>query len=401
MKALNMHPTHKKHKAILSTLFLSLILTGCDTETDSDSESTDTTDYGDVLGYDMVDTGQAICADLDGEEIDCPDEGEDYYGQDAQFDSNDLSYTDNGDGTISDNVTGLMWQQVPDDDGLSYDEAAEYAAELELAGYSDWRVPTTKELFSISDFTSGWPYIDTDYFSLAQDDVSKDEQYWTERYVGNTVEGGDDAAFGVNHGTGHIKAYPADVSGQFGNYVRVVRGGTYGDNEFVDNEDETITDSATGLMWAQDDSGEGMIWSDALEYAESSELAGYTDWRLPNIKELQSIVDYNYSPSASDDDEIGPAIDTDYFNITAMDPSDTNYETEYGYFWSSTNAYFGGDSLEYYYAWYVAFGTAPDDDGEDSHGAGAVRFDTKYEDGPLAEGGERYYNYVRLVRDVN
>ena len=144
-----------------------------------------------------------------------------------------------------------------------------------------------------------------------------------------------------------------------------------------------------------------MIWSDALEYAESSELAGYTDWRLPNIKELQSIVDYNYSPSASDDDEIGPAIDTDYFNITAMDPSDTNYETEYGYFWSSTNAYFGGDSLEYYYAWYVAFGTAPDDDGEDSHGAGAVRFDTKYEDGPLAEGGERYYNYVRLVRDVN
>ena len=401
MKALNMHPTHKKHKAILSTLFLSLILTGCDTETDSDSESTDTTDYGDVLGYDMVDTGQAICADLDGEEIDCPDEGEDYYGQDAQFDSNELSYTDNGDGTISDNVTGLMWQQVPDDDGLSYDEAAEYAAELELAGYSDWRVPTTKELFSISDFTSGWPYIDTDYFSLAQDDVSKDEQYWTERYVGNTVEGGDDAAFGVNHGTGHIKAYPADVSGQFGNYVRVVRGGTYGDNEFVDNEDETITDSATGLMWAQDDSGEGMIWSDALEYAESSELAGYTDWRLPNIKELQSIVDYNYSPSASDDDEIGPAIDTDYFNITAMDPSDTNYETEYGYFWSSTNAYFGGDSLEYYYAWYVAFGTAPDDDGEDSHGAGAVRFDTKYEDGPLAEGGERYYNYVRLVRDVN
>ena len=390
-------------KVTLSTLFLSLVLTGCDSDlTDTETTSTeDTTDSSEVLGYEVVDTGQDICADQDGEEIDCPAEGEDYYGQDAQFDGNEKNYTDNGDGTISDNVTGLMWQQVPDDEGLSYYEAVEYAADLELAGYSDWRMPTTKELFSISDFTSGWPYLDTDYFNLAvTSEVSKDEQYWSELYVGTTVEGGDDAAFGVNHATGHIKAYAASVSGRFGNYVRVVRGGTYGANKFIDNEDETVTDSATGLMWAQDDSGEGMIWNDALVYAEDSELAGYTDWRLPNIKELQSIVDYSYSPSASDDDEVGPAIDTDFFNITAMAPSDTDYETDYGYVWSSTNAYFGGNSLEYYYAWYVAFGTAPDDDGEDLHGAGAVRFDTKYEGGEAAEGGERYYNYVRLVRDV-
>ena len=41
-----------------------------------------------------------------------------------------------------------------------------------------------------------------------------------------------------------------------------------------------------------------------------------------------------------------------------------------------------------------------DGGGNDTHGAGAVRFDTKVEGGPLGEGGERYYNYVRLVRDI-
>jgi len=77
-----------------------------------------------------------------------------------------------------------------------------------------------------------------------------------------------------------------------------------------------------------------------------------------------------------------------------------SHEPDYGYFWSSTSAYFGENQPEYYYAWYVAFGTATNDAGTDFHGAGAARFDTKYEGGPLGEGGERYYNYVRLVREI-
>jgi hypothetical protein len=67
-------------------------------------------------------------------------------------------------------------------------------------------------------------------------------------------------------------------------------------------------------MWQQADSGIGLDWEDALAYAESSTLAGYDDWRLPNVKELQSIVDYTRSPSASDAANIGPAIDTDFFD---------------------------------------------------------------------------------------
>ena len=392
---------------IMVTMLAGTILTACDSSDDSSDESiksdstSDLTSVATMETFTLTDTGQDICADEEGEEIDCPAEGEDYYGQDAQFDSEKMSYSDNGDNTVTDNVTELMWQQEPSSEGFSYDDAVDYCSDLTLADYSDWRIPTTKELFSISDFQTGWPYLDTSYFYIVGDSVSKDEQYWTEVYVGTTTEGGDNAAFGVNHGTGHIKAYPASVSGVMGNYVRCVRGDYYGVNDFENNGDGTVTDHASGLMWEESDDGSGMEWSDALVYAEEATTGGYSDWRLPNIKELQSIVDYSKSPSATDDDEIGPAIDLDYFNITEYTEDDTNYDPDYGYFWSNTNAYFNELSTEYYYAWYVAFGTAVDDDGEDLHGAGAVRFDTKYEGGEASEDGERYYNFVRLVRDVD
>lgn len=353
------------------------------------------------LTYPVVDTGQKGCYDDDGGEIVCPGTGEAFAGQDAQYAGYQPDYTDNGDGTVTDNVTGLIWQQTPADSGLNYQEAEAYCRSLELGGYDDWRLPTTKELFSISNFSEGWPYLDTTYFDLAGSSVSKDEQYWTEYYVGTTVEGGSEAAFGVNHGTGHIKAYAATVSGPMGNYVRAVRGNTsYGVNDFEDNGDGTVTDHATGLMWQQADSGSGMDWEAALTYAENLTEGGYGDWRLPNVKELQSIVDYTHAPSASDAANLGPAIDTDFFNITELADGTTYYDPDYGYFWSNTSAYFGGDSLEHYYAWYVSFGSAVGDDGADFHGAGAARFDTKYEGGALGEGGERYYNYVRCVRDT-
>jgi len=382
-----------------------LLLIGCNSDSSDSISSTDSTtntstNTSTSSSYPLLDTGQADCYDNDGATITCPAEGEVFYGQDAQYEGNQFSFFDNGDSTVTDNITGLTWQQMPKNIGLSWQEAVDECIDLELGGKTDWRIPTTKELFSISDFSEGWPYLDSNYFYIAGSDISKDEQYWAGYYVGTTVEGGSNAAFGVNHGTGHIKAYPAGVSGPMGNYVRCVRGESYGVNEFVDNGDGTVTDNATGLMWEQADSGSGMDWEDALDYAESATTGGYDDWRLPNIKELQSIVDYTKSPSASHVSNLGPAIDTDFFEITELAFGTTDYDPDYGYFWSSTSAYFGGTSLEYYYAWYVAFGTAVDDDGADMHGAGGMRFDTKYEGGNLGEGGERYYNYVRLARDA-
>jgi Protein of unknown function (DUF1566) len=145
---------------------------------------------------------------------------------------------------------------------FTWQEAVDYCNELELDRYDNWGIPSLKELYSISDFSSGWPYLDTDYFDLASGQVIKDEQFWSSNYyMGVTVEGGSASAFGVNHVTGHIKAYSAEASGPVGGkYVRAVRGGDYGVNKYLENGDATISDHATSLMWAQNDNGEGLNW---------------------------------------------------------------------------------------------------------------------------------------------
>lgn len=176
--------------------------------------------------------------------------------------------------------------------------------------------------------------------------------------------------------------------------VRAVRGEVYGVNNFVDNGNGTITDKATGLMWAKADNGKGIEWTDALPYAESATLAGYSDWRLPNVKELQSIVDYSRAPSSRG---VEAAIDpifscTPFVNEAGAD--------DYGYYWTSTSACFT-KGRPFHFAWYVAFGRAVNGQGADMHGAGAVRFDAKANNGTKVEGNEeRYYNFVRLVRNI-
>lgn len=337
--------------------------------------------------YPVIDTGQFSCYDTAGIEITCPERGETLFGQDAQYDDKEFSFTDNADGTVTDNSTGLQWQQTPAKSRYSWVDAQGYCTELALAEQDDWRAPNLKELFSISDFETGWPFIDTVYFDLTDTPDPKQQQYWSSNYyeVG-TTHGGAPSAIGVNHGTGHIKAYPdgSDGSPLAAKFIRCVRGDEYGINKFTDNENGTITDKATGLMWTQDDSYIGLDWQEALAWAEeknAENYLGHRDWRLPNVKELQSIVDYS---------GVYPAIDTNYFYITDQD----------AYFWSSTSAFFSPVVPGYYYGWYVAFGYAVGPEGDDVHGAGAVRFDTKIQGGPAGEEPERVYNYARLVRDV-
>jgi len=380
-------------------ILIPMMMVSCEENDPTEDQDDESAGEISVYNYWLVASGQTTLYDLDGEELGSLDPGDDLYGQDANYLRGDeMNFLDNDDGTVTDLNTGLVWQQTPSSQTFTWQEAVDYCDQLELDGKDDWRMPSLKELFSISDFGIGWPYLNTDYFDLASGQVSKDEQFWSGNYyVGVTVEGGANSAFGVNHVTGHIKSYSATATGPVGGkYVRAVRGGDYGVNEYADNGDGTITDNSTYLMWGQDDSGAGMDWEEALAYAEGAELAGYSDWRLPNVKELQSIVDYSYSPTATDADKTGPAIDP-LFSCTPI--INEAGKDDYGYYWTSTSANFTSGE-PYYYAWYVAFGCAVNGEGLDYHGAGGVRFDTKYEGGPLGEGGERYYNYVRLVRDV-
>lgn len=403
-------------KKVVSVFLVALILTMCgfikDTGDLRDGNTGITT-----LTYPIVDTGVTKSYSNVGI-IPKPEEGDPFYGQDSNYIGNEPSYTDNGDGTITDNVTGLMWQQDMSKK-MTWDEAIDYAETSTLGGYDDWRVPTIKELYSLIIFTgtSGGEvagekrFIDTDYFIQPIGDVSKgereiDAQTWSSTvYVGTTMNG-KETIFGVNFVDGRIKGYPkykGNTQKPNTMYVRLVRGNPdYGKNNFIDNGDGTITDLATGLMWQKKDSGIGLDWQEALSYAENLELAGYTDWRLPNAKELQSIVDYTRSPGTTDSASIDPI-----FEISEI--KDMNGNKQYPYFWTSTTHLDGKNP--YSSAVYIAFGYAQgvmNNRLMDVHGAGAQRSDPKSgnkSDYPQARGPQgdirMVYNYVRCVRTVD
>jgi hypothetical protein len=80
-------------------------------------------------------------------------------------------YTDNGDDTITDNVTQLMWQKTAPSTVYSQTDAATHCSTLTQAGYDDWRLPTEMELVSLIDFGSASPCMDTRYFPNASSDA--------------------------------------------------------------------------------------------------------------------------------------------------------------------------------------------------------------------------------------
>lgn len=361
--------------------------------------------------YSVVDTGVTEFYD-DSQVIQKPKKGEYFYGQDAGHKANTPSYTDNKNGTITDNVTGLMWQkEMPAK--MSFEEMSAYAKNSHLGGYNDWRVPTIKELYSLILFTGHMgrdeikPYIDTRYFAQPLGsgyggERIIDAQTWSSTvYTGLTMRG-DETVFGVNFIDGRIKGYPKynpRTGAPNRMYCRLVRvNSAYGKNIFVDNKNKTVSDKATGLMWQKEDSKSGMDWRGALKYCEDLRLGGYADWRLPNAKELQSIVDYKRSPQATASAAIDPV-----FSVSRIDEGLGSYP----YFWSSTTHLDGRNP--YSSAVYIAFGEAKGKMHStlmDVHGAGSQRSDPKSGSrgeypqffGPQGD-LRNVFNYVRCVRN--
>ena len=311
--------------------------------------------------YNIVDTNQTTYYG-DTESITAPSTSSDsYYGQDAQFSGNQPSYTVSGDSkTVLDNITGLTWMKGPNTslsspaatDKMSYKAALTYVSTVNAqsyGGYSDWRLPTIKELYSLTQFSgqdlSGYdgtdtstvvPFIDNTAFNFAYGQTSANERLIDSQYLSsNLYIGNTTMVFGVNFADGRIKGYGLTL---FGNaktfFVQLVRGNTsYGIYSFTDNGDQTVTDSATGLMWAKNDSDSGMNWAAALAWVQtknSENYLGYSDWRLPNAKEMQSIVDYTHAP----DYDGKPAIDTTYFNCTSI--TNEKNEADYPWYWTGT-----------------------------------------------------------------
>ena len=141
-----------------------------------------------------------------------------------------------------------------------------------------------------------------------------------------------------------------DCAGQVGSYAT----GCPTEGRFVDNADGTVTDNCTGLMWQKDtadvngdgqtlidDRSDVLNWCNALAYCENLSFAGHDDWRLPNVRELQSIADYG---------RFNPSIDPVFGAVST-------------FYWSSTSGAGNPDC-----AWGVRFGHGDVYDGDDKDG---------------------------------
>jgi hypothetical protein len=283
----------------------------------------------------VPDTGQDLCYDweriicddwhMEGpnqvcdSEPYCPEEGEDFYGQDAHYTIHPPDLTDNGNGTVTDNLTGLVWEQKTEESeqGIySFSEAVFYCDNLSLGGSDDWRVPTRREFSTLLNLGTISPALDTAFFPDYTYTAPNGVYYWT------SSEYHDDPSqvwkiqisFGISEAiTTQAPPYK----------VRCVRGNTEPEASYTDNGNGTVTDNNTGLMWEQKTADGGSrdrewtyTWKDALAYCEDLILGGFSDWRLPNPKELDRIVDLERS---------NPAVDTAYF------PNTNN-----GFYWTGT-----------------------------------------------------------------
>jgi len=209
---------------------------------------------------------------------------------------------------VIDSKTDLIWQKY-NKTRHNYNSAHTYCQSLNIGGY-DWRIPSVKELQSILEYDQE-PPIDLLKFDLEIIDSSDLREYdwyfWTST---NDASGSNHwvIQFASSFLGETTKPYYDSVEMN----IRCVAGNPITENDFTDNTDGTITDNKNNLMWQQEKGFYGSF-DDGLDYCSDLLLADYTDWRVPTISELTTIIDYS---------KYEPALANGYFEIFAYDNYD-------------------------------------------------------------------------------
>jgi hypothetical protein len=208
-------------------------------------------------------------------------------------------YTVNS-GTVTDTVTGLIWQQTASTSVMNQTDAIKYSAMLSLPGINSvWRLPTVKELLTLADYSipTGSLRMNSVFVGVAGNG------YWP-----STLIAGTSSAYLYITSSGGLNLVSPSVS----NHARCVAcsvppvtgllalwnqaGGTYADSTNQPGRysvsNGIVTDTLTGLQWQQNASATAMNWGDAATYCANQTTGGLSGWRVPNIGELGTLVDY-------------------------------------------------------------------------------------------------------------
>lgn len=150
-----------------------------------------------------------------------PDTGQsksytDTLGEDSDYTINAPELIDNLDGTITDKITGLMWQKV-DGGEMTHSSALQYADSLTLGSFTDWRLPIAFEIYSIQNLQVNNPALNTTYFTK-----SNAEYWWT-----SDLQVNDNSRVWVSNAGGgignHLKSETISAGGTKRYHARAVR----------------------------------------------------------------------------------------------------------------------------------------------------------------------------------
>ena len=280
----------------------------------------------------VLKSGQTQCFDTKGDPIDCKGTGQDGEYQEGLAASG-ARFQDNHDGTVTDSVTGLIWLKDADTFGeVGWQQALQNARNLASGshGLSDrsakgaWRLANIREMLSLIDYGMADPIIPAGHPFINV----KTAIYWTSTTLAPApiiawmmTLGIGPTVFDVKHspasrmwpvrGQGRVPTtgqkqcwdvdgnpVPAAGTGQDG---ELQAGAAFTAQRFTDNNNGTVTDNMTGV-WLKDANPFGFrTWEEALTLCNNLESGnfGLSDssepglWRLPNIREAESLVDYN------------------------------------------------------------------------------------------------------------
>lgn len=335
-------------------------------------------------------TGQTLCYDAIGTVIECVGTGQDGDVL-AGIAPPSPRFADNGDQTVTDLLTGLIWAKdgnvlasrdpgfdtnvisgITGDGIVSWQIALNYIKKLNqeaYLGFSDWRLPNGFELASLVDsgsyypaLSAGNPFVNVQghFYWSSTSGTSYPAGAWTVttggegrffgfsklvQSIGNVwpVRGSTGTTAGFIAKTGQVKCYDeggSEIScagtGQDGEFQFGV---AWASPRYTDNVNGTITDNNSGLLWCSDANllatlnpsfdtdgvaGDGLVtWQRALDYIRklnADAYLGFSDWRLPNINELASLVDLS---------KAGPSLPAGYPFVKVQDANS-------GVYWSST-----------------------------------------------------------------